>query len=68
MVVIDRSTGKVYEFWQARKINDAYWETSWGGVVDIRATGEARGDDLIARWVIGGCGAAVALTGLLCIP
>ena len=39
MIVIDRSTGKVYEFWQARKINDRSWQTSWGGVVDIRGVG-----------------------------
>jgi hypothetical protein len=39
MLVINWSTGRVYEFWQAKKINDRYWETSWGGVVDIDGLG-----------------------------
>ena len=30
LVIVDFSTGTVYDFWQARKISDTQWETSWG--------------------------------------
>jgi hypothetical protein len=38
MAVIDWSTRKAYEFWQAQKV-DGTWKTSWGGVVDIDGEG-----------------------------
>ena len=42
------------------------WDTCLG-VIDIRATGEALGDDDLARWVIGAGGLLMMLVGLLCI-
>jgi hypothetical protein len=38
MVVIDRSTGKAYEFWEARR-NSSGWQAGWGGVVSINGSG-----------------------------
>lgn len=38
MVVIDRSAGKVYEFWRAHRVGDG-WRTSWGGVADLHGEG-----------------------------
>jgi hypothetical protein len=39
MVVVDHSTNKAYEFWQAQKLSSTSWQTSWGGVVDITGSG-----------------------------
>lgn len=38
MVIIDWSTRKAYEFWQARSTADG-WVTSWGGIVPIDGPG-----------------------------
>ncbi len=34
LVIVDTTNQKSYEFWQAQKINDTQWQTSWGGVAD----------------------------------
>lgn len=38
MVVIDPSTRRTFEFWQARRAGDQ-WTTSWGGVADLDGDG-----------------------------
>lgn len=38
MVVVDSSTRRSFEFWQARN-GGAAWTTSWGGVVDVNGSG-----------------------------
>jgi hypothetical protein len=35
MVVIDPSTGRSYEFWQAKKGANGQWTTSWGAITSI---------------------------------
>ena len=42
MVVIDWSTRKMYEFWQAGKVNGT-WQTSWGGVNNVDGDGTTNG-------------------------
>jgi len=41
------------------------WDTCLG-VIDIRAAGQAVGDDLVARWSIGACGVLMILAGIFC--
>jgi len=43
MVVIDRSTNRSYDFWQARQLPDGSWTASWGGVVDTSGDGYTPG-------------------------
>jgi hypothetical protein len=38
MVIVDRSAGKSYEFWQFRRDGDA-WVTSWGTIQDLTGSG-----------------------------
>ena len=37
------------------------------GVIDLRAAGEAMGDDDLARWAVGAGGGVLLLVGLLCV-
>ena len=39
MVVVDWSTNKSYEFWQARRTPTGAWEASWGDISDLAGTG-----------------------------
>lgn len=43
MVVVDRASGRSYDFWQARRSFDGSWTTSWGGIVDLSADGYTPG-------------------------
>lgn len=39
MVVLDRSTNRSYDFWQAQRLPDGSWTASWGGVADTLGDG-----------------------------
>lgn len=39
MVVVDRDSGDVFEFWQATPAKDGPWHTSWGEVVSVESRG-----------------------------
>jgi len=43
MVVLDRSTGRSYDFWQARPSADGSWSTSWAGIADTNGDGYTPG-------------------------
>lgn len=42
MVVLDTSTGRSYDFWQAERGADG-WTTAWGGIIDTRGDGHLPG-------------------------
>lgn len=39
MVVIDRDTGRVYDFWQAERASSLSWQVSWGTWAALDGTG-----------------------------
>jgi hypothetical protein len=39
MVVLDLSSGRIYDFWQAQRLPNGSWTASWGGVVDALGDG-----------------------------
>lgn len=43
MVVVDRSSGRSYDFWRARPSSDGSWTASWGGIVDLSGDGYTPG-------------------------
>ena len=54
MVVIDRKAGRVYDFWQAERVSESRWTTSWGTWAPLE-------DDEVGRESGGSTGAGINL-------
>ncbi len=51
MVVIDRTAGRVYDFWQAEQLSSGDWRTSWGTYAPIGGDGAGRGGGATAAGI-----------------